>query len=215
MNEKSQPTSDDNKSTQTSEETKETEQKQSDSGLSEPSLLNEKKTEEKSEEKKTEEGAPEKYSDFTLPEGFEANETVMTEAQTLFKELGLPQASAQKVVDLYTKVSMDASDAPFNLWMETQKKWKDEIKADPEIGGKLDEVRSSVARVIDGLGEKLSKPFREAMDYTGAGNNPAFIRAMYALAQKLSEGSHVAGKPAGGAKPSAAQALYPNLPSTG
>lgn len=212
MNEKSQPTSDDNNSTQTSEETKETEQKQSDSGLSEPSLLNEKS---EKTEAKTAEGAPEKYSDFTLPEGFEANETVMTEAQTLFKELGLPQASAQKVVDLYTKVSMDASDAPFNLWMETQKKWKDEIKADPEIGGKLDEVKSTVSKVVDSLGEKLSKPFREAMDYTGAGNNPAFIRAMYALAQKLSEGSHVAGKPAGGAKPSAAQALYPNLPSTG
>jgi hypothetical protein len=58
------------------------------------------------------------------------------------------------------------------------------------------------------------------MDYTGAGNNPAFIKAFWKMAQALTEGGHVAGtgpapigqKPPGAAeRPTAAKALYPNL----
>lgn len=161
------------------------------------------------------EGAPDSYSAFTLPEGFEANEEVMTEAQGIFKELGLPQAGAQKLVDLYSKVSSQAAEAPFKLWTDTQRTWVDEIKADPEIGGKLGQVKSTVAKALDGLGDaKLAQSFREAMDFTGAGNNPAFIRTLYKLAQKVTEGQHVGGAALGKPKPaSAAQAMYPDLPS--
>jgi hypothetical protein len=57
------------------------------------------------------------------------------------------------------------------------------------------------------------------MDITGAGNNPAFIRAFFKLAQQVTEGRHVAGRgpsTAGQSNPSAAprtagEALYPNL----
>lgn len=142
----------------------------------------------------------------------------MTEASGLFKELGLPQAGAQRLVDLYAKISQSAADAPLQLLQDQQTKWRDEIKADPEIGGKLDQVRATVSKAIDGLGDaKLAQAFREAMDFTGAGNNPAFIRAFYKLAQKVTEGSHVSGNPPNAAKKpqSAAQAMYPGLPSGG
>jgi hypothetical protein len=56
------------------------------------------------------------------------------------------------------------------------------------------------------------------MDYTGAGNNPAFIRAFFKLAERLVEGSHVTGKgpvqvrqDGTSGRPSAAAAMYPNL----
>jgi len=58
------------------------------------------------------------------------------------------------------------------------------------------------------------------MDSTGAGDNPAFIKAFYKLAQRVTEGSYVQGRgPAevtapGGRRPSPAQAMYPNLPSS-
>ena len=164
------------------------------------------------------EGAPEKYEDFKVPEGYELDADVAKDATALFKELGLPQAAAQKLVDFYSAQSQQASEAPFKAWHETQEAWKTEIKADPEIGGKLDTVKTTIARAIDGLGDaKLAADFRQAMDYTGAGNNPAFIRAFYRLAAKVTEGSHVSGQPQG-SRPrpvSAAAALYPNLPHAG
>lgn len=148
----------------------------------------------------------------------------MTEAAGVFKELNLPQEGAQRLVDLYTKQIQEAVEAPFKLWQQTQEKWISEIKTDPEIGGKLDQVKTTVARAIDGLGDpKLAADFRQAMDYTGAGNNPAFIRAFYKLASKLTEGGFVSGRgPApqgqranGASRPSAAQAMYPGGPITG
>ena len=144
------------------------------------------------------------------------------EVDSLFREIGLDQPSAQKLMDFYIAKSNEAAEAPFNLWTETQKQWVDEIKADPVIGKRLPEVKATVSRAIDGLGDpKLAAEFRQAMDITGAGNNPAFVRAFYRLAQQVTEGHHVSGKgpseagqQAPDAKPrTAATTLYPNLPS--
>jgi ribosomal protein L10 len=141
----------------------------------------------------------------------------MTKATGMFKELGLSQANAQKLVDFYAEQSRQAAEAPVAYYREMQDQWVSEIRADPEIGGKLDVVRNTVARAIDGLGDpKLASDFRAAMDLTGAGNNPAFIRAFYKLAQKVTEpSSHVSGAPPAQAqKPrTAASAIYPNLKS--
>lgn len=166
-------------------------------------------------------GAPEQYADFKAPENYELDKEAVAEATPIFKELGLNQDQAQRLVDLYAKTSQRAADAPVKFWQDQQQKWRDEVQADPELGGRLDQVKTTVARAIDGLGDqKLANDFREAMDYTGAGNNPAFIRAFYRLAQKVTEGSSVPGSgpsPMGqrapGAGPrSVASALYPNLP---
>lgn len=162
-------------------------------------------------------GAPEAYKDFTVPEGFELDKTMAKEAGDLFKTMNLDQSQAQKLVDFYASKSQEAAQAPYKLWHDTQEAWRNEVKADPEIGGKLDQVKSTISKAIDGLGDaKLAAGFREAMDFTGAGNNPAFIRAFYRLAQKVTEGTNVpAGGPAQvtppGQRPSAAEALYPNL----
>lgn len=166
-------------------------------------------------------GAPEKYEDFKVPEDFELVPEVMAKATPIFKELGLSQAGAQKLVDLYAEQGREAAEAPYKVWADTQEKWVNEIKADPELGSKLPEVRATVSKALDALGDvKMANEFKAAMDYTGAGNHPAFIRAFYRLAQMVTEGGHVAGKgpsPAGqrgpGAAPeSAAKAMYPNLP---
>jgi hypothetical protein len=178
-----------------------------------PSLLNK-------DEPKAPAGAPEKYEDFKVPEGFELDEKVAAEIAPIFKDLGLNQAQAQRLVDFYTAKTQESADAPMKLWRETQDRWVNEIKADPEIGGKLDQVKVTVSRAIDSLGDpKLASEFKEAMDYTGAGNNPAFIKAFYKLAQRVTEGTPVAGgKPSslGQVNPSAppksaAARLYPNL----
>lgn len=177
------------------------------------SLLNEKDEEPK--------GAPEKY-DLKLPEGSAIDEKVMNEATGIFKELGLNNKGAQRLVDFYNTRMQEIADAPMKTWIDTQKAWQDEIKTDPEIGRKLPEVRNTVAKAIDSLGDpKLAAEFRKAMDFTGVGNNPAFVKAFYKLAQNVVEGKAVSGAgpskfgqqaPGATERPSAAKALYPNNP---
>lgn len=186
-----------------------------------PSLLNEPDKDTKTEDKKEETKAPEKYEAFKVPDGFELDEAVATQAGEVFKELNLSQEQGQKLVDFYTKLTQEAFDAPFNQWLDQQETWQKEIKEDPEIGGKMTEVKATTRKFVDSIGDpKLAEAFREAMDFTGAGNNPAFVRLFYKLAQKYTEGTHVAGKGPTDVKSPVApsgtgpQAMYPNLPRT-
>lgn len=163
-------------------------------------------------------GAPEKYESFKAPDGYEFTNESLEGANTLFKELNLSQAGAQRLVDFHAAELKAALEAPQKLWEKTRAEWIEQVKSDPDIGGKLDQVKATVAQAIDGLGDsKLAAEFRQAMDYTGAGNNPAFIRAFYKLAQKVTEGRVVTGggptevKAPNAPPRTAAHALYPNL----
>lgn len=176
-----------------------------------PSLLND-----KSDVKHV---VPEKY-EFKLPDGFTLDDSTSKEVTDTFKELGLSNDQGQKLVDFYAKKLTEASASPIEAWKAQQSEWQTAVKADPEIGSKLPEVKQTVARAIDGLGDaKLAADFREAMDYTGAGNHPAFIKAFYKLAQQVTEGRSVkGGNPStfgqtrpGDAPQDAAHAMYPNL----
>jgi hypothetical protein len=135
--------------------------------------------------------------------------------------MNLAQGDAQRLVDFYSHKTLEAVNAPYDAWRKTQEEWVKQVKADPGIGPRLSEVTQTISRAIDSLGDaKLASEFRAAMDYTGAGNNPAFIKAFYKLAQKVTEGGHVSGRgpsPAGQQRPGTtaglgSRAMYPNLP---
>ena len=169
-------------------------------------------------------GAPEKYEPFKAPEGYEIDEKLSTEASATFKELGLSQDQAQKLMDVYFKTTAEAEQAPYKLYEETRGKWRDEVVKNPTLGdgtNLLPAVKATIGRAIDSLPADLARDFRAAMDLTGAGDNPAFIKAFHALAQRVTEGTTVrGGNPSefgqqrpGAAPKSAAAALYPNLPS--
>ena len=170
-------------------------------------------------------GAPEKYSDFTVPEGFTLDKEVAGDFGALAKEGNLSQGYAQKLVDFYVKLQQQMNNAPAEFYETKQNEWKSQINSDPEIGGsKWNGTRASIGRLFDSLGDaNLTDGFREAMDYTGAGNHPAVVKFLARVAQRLTEGGPVRGggpsldgmrRPGEGA-PSAAQAIYPNLPSRG
>lgn len=170
-------------------------------------------------------GAPEKYSDFKAPEGYEVDAEAIAKATPIFKELGLSQDQAQKLVDLYADASLKASQAPYEMYETMRNDWRDKVIKDPAIGdgtGLKPEVKATLGRAIDSLPADVARDFRAAMDLTGAGDNPAFIKAFYNLAQRMGEGTTVRGsnpsefgQRAPGSKPaSAAAALYPNLPSS-
>lgn len=169
------------------------------------------------EEKKVE-GAPEKYADFKLPEGVSLEGEALTAATTLFKDLGLSQDAAQKLVDFHVKQVTEAEDSSLKVWKEQQDAWKKQISEDPEIGPKMAEIKTSFSKMLDStVDAKLATEFRQAMDHTGAGNNPAFIKVMHKISALFTEGKPVQGlKPAGQTDPGKAtgtgpKALYPNL----
>lgn len=160
---------------------------------------------------------PSEYAEFKLPEGFTFEGETLTKAKGLFKELGLDQAGAQKLVDFHTAAIKDSAEAPFKLWSDTQEAWIDELRSDPKIGKDIDSGRvgASISKMISALPTGESAAFREAMNFTGAGNNPAIVRGLYELSKRFAEPGHVqGGSPAPVGKqtrPSPAGALYPNL----
>lgn len=172
-------------------------------------------------------GAPEKYTDFKLPDGVTLKPESLAEASATFKDLGLSQEGAQKLVDFHVKTLQESSAAPLKAFTDLQEQWKTEAKSLPDIGGELGpsgKVVVAVSKMLDGLNDPgLATEFRAAMNYTGAGNHPAFIRVMYHLAQQFTEGTAVTGRgpsglgqqAPGAARKSAAQEMYPTLPSAG
>jgi hypothetical protein len=166
---------------------------------------------------------PETYADFKVPEGFTLNKEALDAAVPIFKELGLTQDQAQKLVDIQTKREAELAKSGQGDYVAMRKGWRDEVLADTSLsaGGKVKpEVLQTIGRAIDGINNpKLAAEFRQVMDTTGVGDNPAFVRAFFAMAQQLTEGRPVqgAGPSPGGqtapdAKPkSIANAMYPNL----
>lgn len=188
----------------------------------ETSLLN---TEDKSEGKDTTAPkAPDAYADFKLPDGAKIDSKLLEEATPIFKELGLSQDAAQRLVDFYSKHTGDSiaslqesNRATRAEWVGQSNEWmnanggKEAIKTN--IGNALNQIFS-----IDGAPDtKAIGEFRKFMDWTYAGDNPYFVRAFATMAKAFNEGKAVQGdgpskfgqlKPGTGDRPSLAQALY-------
>jgi hypothetical protein len=163
----------------------------------------EQKAEDKSseEEKKPEPRAPAEYTEFTKPSGVELDETAMSEFKSFAKEQDLTQDQAQKLLEFGSSRIKAMAEAPFKVWNEMQTKWQGEVKADPEIGGTKYEESVKTAALVFVPGE--ANPFvktdaqalREALNTTGAGNNPAMVKLFVKMGQLLSEPGSLTGKP--------------------
>lgn len=151
------------------------------------------------------------YGEFKMPEGVKLDAEAMKPALELFKESRLSQEQAQKFLDLAVSREQAAAQKGVTAFVDLQNKWVSEIKADPDIGGpKLSASLASASRAID----RLAVPgLREALTLTGAGNNPAVVKAFVRLGQMISEDRFAPGADAQLAAPrSLAEALYPGGP---
>lgn len=170
-------------------------------------------------------GAPEKYEAFKVPEGKELSPELTTEANAAFKELNLTQEQGQKLVDMWNKHTGDLSERLDQMIADTRKEWRDTIAKDKTIGNGTDNLsdtsKKAISDLISHAGDtKVQGALKDALDLTGAGDHPDIVRAFVALGKKIGEGTLVRGagpvnsqvKP--GQPRSAAQALYPNLPSS-
>lgn len=170
--------------------------------------------------------APETYADWKVPDGYELDKAVAAEAAPIFKKLGLTQEQGQELVDLYAKHSIKSSEDAVKTWQDTRKEWRDSLRKDEQIGklvgsngnfGPESQLVRTVNQALDGLqNPKLVADFKDAMELTGAGDNPAFVKVLYALASKVTEGTtYVRGEPVAPnrGRPSPGAAMYPNLQS--
>lgn len=190
------------------------------------SLLNQDRTKDKEgAEKPPEQKAPETYTEFKVPEGFTLDAEVAKEAGVLFKGMNLTQDQAQSLVDFYAAKTKEAFEQPFKAYQDMRKEQVDAINSDPRLGHRLPEIKTNFTKMLDQhvrpISPKAVDDFKQAMDVTGAGDWHAFVTVMDIISQLLIEpAKHVSG-----ARPSpfgqntrqqpisAAQAMYPNLPS--
>lgn len=158
-------------------------------------------------------GAPETYEDFNVPEGFEVNPEALTEFTGMLKEANVSQENAQKFVDLQVKVLKENTEAQAKAWADTKSKWKDEAANDEEYGkGKYDESMLAARKAVREIGgTELSK----ALDETGMGSHPEFIRFFVRVGKAIGEDSLTFGKLADGNVPKThAERLFPHQGKT-
>lgn len=172
-------------------------------------------------EPKSADGVPEKY-EFKLTEGQTIDQATVDAAVPIFKELALNQTQADKLIEFYNKTVGDRVKTNVDSMMAMREGWRKDVAADKEIGGKMDSVKADIGRALTNLPPALVTEFKSAMDLTGAGDHPAFIKAFYQLSQMVNEGKpvmpggaspHGQRAPGTSAKPSMASAMYPNLPT--
>jgi hypothetical protein len=167
------------------------------------------------------EGVPETYAEFKVPEGATLDAALIAEVTPIFKELGLSQDAAQKLVEFQAKHSI-ASEAKLNKAVaDMRAEWRDAIKADPAIGADLEKTKTAIGRLKSQLPAEIRTSFDDAMNLTGMGDHPAIVRGLFELAKLVNEGTPVTGsgpselgqnRSGQPTRPTAAQALYPNLP---
>ncbi len=165
-----------------------------------------KAAEEKAAEEKKE-GAPESYADFTMPEGMEIDPGMMETFLPLAKEGKLSQEGAQKFVDLYSKGLKDSVDAHVKDWADAMRKWKDEVKADKDLGGEnfsQTEIRCNLFLKTFG-DEDLS----HMLEVTGTGNHKAYVRAFAKVGALLENDKIDLGNVASTETRTQAEIMYP------
>lgn len=177
----------------------------------------------------TQPAVPDKY-EFTAPEGLTLDPAAIEAATPVLRELRLTQDQAQKLVNfqLQREAALLKSTTDAMTTMRTD--WQAKLTADPDLlaaksEGKsgLEAVKLDIAKMKAALPADLRAEFSEAMNLTGAGDHPAIVKAMWKLAQFVTEGRHVAGagpSPDGQKKPNTppptiAERMYPHLAKGG
>ena len=160
---------------------------------------------------------------FKDAEGKSLTSPLIDSVTPIFKELGLTQPQADKLVAEYNKFAQKEADTATQAIQQMGARWEAETRADPEMGPKLDQIKVEIGRAMEStLTPTEREAFQRSMNETMAGNNPAFVRAFWKMAQKIGPAQHTSGNPAPpgqnpsgtpNARPSVASAMWPKLPS--
>ena len=145
--------------------------------------------------------------EFQAPEGVELDGDVTAEFTALAKELKLPAAEAQRVVDIAVK--MQQKQAERNA--ETVKGWAESSKTDKEFGGDNLQANLAIAqKAIDTFG---SPELKTLLNSSGLGNHPELVRFAFKAGKAISEDGFIKGgaRSATTAGVPLEKRLYPNM----
>ncbi|PTR05679.1 MULTISPECIES: hypothetical protein [unclassified Novosphingobium] len=156
---------------------------------------------------------PEKY-ELSL-EGMTLDPTLVDAADPVFRDLGLTNEQAGKLLPLAQQVQERTTQALIQQLTDgaaaQKKEWLDAFTADPEIGGaNREQTEHLAARGLDALGFTKDHPFRKALTESGFGNHPDMIRAFRAVGQMVGEDGTFARAGAGSDNRPVWERLYPN-----
>lgn len=168
------------------------------------------------------EGDPKPAAEHVVPEayelsveGVELDPKAIEEATPFFKEAGLSNDQANKIMPAAAKFRDSVAEQTLQQLVDqgAQQKadWAEAMKSDAEIGGaKLDETLHLAAKGLDALGYPEGSDFRKVLTETGFGNHPEMARIMRRVGEMVSED----GFPRPGATPatplSVEKRMYPN-----
>ena len=125
------------------------------------------------------------YTDFTVPEGVEMNAEVVAEFKAIAKELGIPQESAQKLIDLQVRMESGRTEAIQKAIADQSRQWAETIKADKEFGGeKFDQTKAVAIKAVERYG---SPELRSLLNESGLGNHPEMVKLFHRVGQSISE----------------------------
>lgn len=146
---------------------------------------------------------PEKY-EFKAPEGTTLDPAIMEKFTPIFKEGGLTQEVAQKLVDEYASMQKAQADA----WGKQQTDWAAEFKADKEFGGSHAEASLRSANVA---WTKFATPEEIATVHKfGLGNFPPMVKILSRVGHLMAEGEFHSGESTTTTK-STAEKFYPGM----
>jgi len=145
---------------------------------------------------------------LTMPEGVPLDEELFKALSPSFKEIGLTQGQAQKLVDGYIKAETARMGSQSEAFGEIQESWVKEAKNDKEIGGdKWDETLMHAKRAV---GQFSTPALLDYLNVSGAGNHPEMIRLMAKVGAMIGEDNPAQGGAGEAAKPTdAAYILFP------
>jgi hypothetical protein len=157
---------------------------------------------------------PETY-ELAAPEGTTLDPESIALATPVFKELGLSNEQANKLMPVAAqfaqRIQDQANQQIISQVQADRKAWLDTAKADPEIGGaKWDETIATGAKALDGLGFPKGSPFRVLLEESGLGNHPEMIRAWSKVGRAIGEDGFVQASGVTTTKRDTAELLYPN-----
>lgn len=147
---------------------------------------------------------PETY-EFKAPEGTTLDQAVMDKFTPLFKEAGLTQELAQKLVDEYASMQK----AQVEAWGKQQSDWATEFKADKEFGG--DNAEASLRSANAAWTKFATKEEIEAVHRFGLGNFPPMVKILSRVGRLMAEDGFHQGGSAQDAPKDAAKQMFPSM----
>lgn len=134
-------------------------------------------------------GAPEVYEDFKLPEGMDMDADVLGEFKNLAKELNIPQAKAQQLIDFQSQLATKQAEQYQAAVTKQAQDWAASIKSDPEVGGEnYEKSVASAVKVIQSFGDPA---LTELLNTSGLGNHPALFKFCHRISAAISEDKFV------------------------